>query len=85
MPASFPLTPFHMFPGMFAGLSCGYHSFPYPSPAVHTLPSSSALAHNVVTEDGFHKMIQVHRKRRLANEVNLHCIGIITVLKQLQQ
>lgn len=68
------MTPFHMLPGVLSGFhpilgaalpfAAGYHSFPYPSPAVHQMPSP-----NVVTEDDFQKMIQIHRKRRLANEV----------------
>lgn len=68
------MTPFHMLPGVLSGFhpmlgaalpfAAGYHGFPYPSPAVHRMPSP-----NVVTEDDFQKMIQIHRKRRLANEV----------------
>lgn len=41
----------------------GYRGFPFPSPASQRVPSP-----NVVTEDDFQKMIQSHRKRRLANE-----------------
>ena len=68
------MTPFHMLPGVLSGFrpmlgtalpfAAGYHGFPYPSPAMHRMPSP-----NVVTEDDFQKMIQIHRKRRLANEV----------------
>lgn len=67
------MTPFNMLPGMLSGFhpmlgaalpfAAGYHGFPYPSPAVHRMPSP-----NVVTEDDFQKMIQMHRKRRLSNE-----------------
>ena len=68
------MTPFHMLPGVLSGFhpmlgaalpfASGYHGFPYPSPTVHQMPSP-----NVVTEDDFQKIIQIHRKRRLANEV----------------
>lgn len=68
------MTPFHMVPGVLSGFhpmlgatlpfATGYHGFPYPSSAVHRMPSA-----NVVTEDDFQKMIQIHRKRRLSNEV----------------
>lgn len=69
------MAPYHMLPGVLSGFhpmlgaplpfAAGYHGFPYPSPAVHRMSSSP----NVVTEDDFQKMIQIHRKRRLANEV----------------
>ncbi|XP_078379706.1 nuclear factor related to kappa-B-binding protein-like isoform X2 [Oculina patagonica] len=68
------MAPYHMLPGVLSGFhpmlgaplpfAAGYHGFPYPSPAVHRMSSSP----NVVTEDDFQKMIQIHRKRRLANE-----------------
>lgn len=70
----FMAAPFHILPRVVGGFhpmlraalpfAAGYHGFPYPSPAVHQVPSS-----NVVTEDDFQKMIQIHRKRRLTNEV----------------
>ncbi|KAJ7381339.1 hypothetical protein OS493_001464 [Desmophyllum pertusum] len=69
----FMAAPFHILPRVVGGFhpmlraalpfAAGYHGFPYPSPAVHQVPSS-----NVVTEDDFQKMIQIHRKRRLTNE-----------------
>ena len=58
------LSGFHPMLGAALPFAAGYHGFPYPSPAVHRMPSP-----NVVTEDDFQKMIQIHRKRRLANEV----------------
>lgn len=66
------MTPYHMLPGVFSGIPGmlgatmpypGYHGFPFPSPAAHRAPSP-----NVVTEEDFQKIIQIHRKRRLANE-----------------
>lgn len=69
------MAPFHMLPSVLSGFhpmlgaplsfGAGYHGFPYPSPPVHRMSSSP----NVVTEEDFQKMIQIHRKRRLANEV----------------
>lgn len=67
------LNPYHYTPDIYSGIPGilgagmpypGYHGFPFPTPAVHRAPSP-----NVVTEDDFQKMIQIHRKRRLANEV----------------
>lgn len=66
------MPPHHMLPGVFNGIPGmlgggmpypGYHGFPFHSPVTHRVPSP-----NVVTEDDFQKMIQIHRKRRLANE-----------------
>ena len=71
------MTPYHMLPGVYSGIPGmlgaampypGYHGFPFPSPAAHRSPSP-----NVVTEEDFQKMIQIHRKRRLGNEVH-YCI-----------
>ena len=68
------MTPYHMMPGVFGGIPPmlggtmaypSYHGFPFHSAASHRVPSP-----NVVTEEDFQKMIQVHRKRRLANEVH---------------
>lgn len=67
------MNPYHYTPGIYGGIPgilgaampyAGYHGFPFPTPAVHPAPSP-----NVVTEEDFQKMIRIHRKRRLANEV----------------
>ena len=85
------MAPFHMMPGVLSGFhpmlgpalpfaaAAGYHGFPYPSPAVHRMSSSP----NVVTEEDFQKMIQIHRKRRLANEVlcAVHASALHTVVQ----
>ena len=69
------MSPYHMLPGVFNGVPGmlggalpypGCHGFPFHPPTSHRVPSP-----NVVTEDDFQKMIQVHRKRRMASEV--HC------------
>ena len=68
------MAPYHMLPGVLSSLPAmfgagmpypGYHGYSFPSPAIHRVPSP-----NVVTEDDFQKLIQIHRKRRLANEVH---------------
>jgi len=68
-----------MLPGVLSGIPPmygaampypGYRGFPFPSPASQRVPSP-----NVVTEDDFQKMIQSHRKRRLANEVHNCIVG----------
>lgn len=67
------MSPYYILPGAFSGIpgmlgsampypSC--HGFPFHPTAGHRAPSPS-----VVTEEDVQKMIQVHRKRRLANEV----------------
>ena len=67
------MNPYHYTPDIYSGIPGilgagmpypGYHGFPFPTPAVHRAPSP-----NVVTEEDLQKMIQIHRKRRLANEV----------------
>lgn len=66
------MSPYYILPGVFSGIpgilggampypSC--HGFPFHPTATHRPPSP-----NVVTEEDVQKMIQVHRKRRLANE-----------------
>ncbi|XP_068687328.1 nuclear factor related to kappa-B-binding protein-like [Montipora foliosa] len=66
------MSPYHMLPGVFNGVPGmlggalpypGCHGFPFHPPTSHRVPSP-----NVVTEDDFQKMIQVHRKRRMASE-----------------
>lgn len=66
------MNPYHYTPDIYSGIPGilgagmpypGYHGFPFPTPAVHRAPSP-----NVVTEEDLQKMIQIHRKRRLANE-----------------
>lgn len=67
------MAPFNTMPGVLSGFhpmfgaglpfTAGYHGFPYPPPTTHRVTSP-----NVVTEDDFQIMIQVHRKRRLLNE-----------------
>ncbi|XP_067045131.1 nuclear factor related to kappa-B-binding protein-like isoform X4 [Acropora muricata] len=66
------MSPYYILPGVFSGISGmlggampypSCHGFPFHPTATHRPPSP-----NVVTEEDIQKMIQVHRKRRLANE-----------------
>ena len=67
------MSPYYILPGVFSGISGmlggampypSCHGFPFHPTATHRPPSP-----NVVTEEDIQKMIQVHRKRRLADEV----------------
>ena len=79
------MAPFNTMPGVLSGFhpmfgaglpfTAGYHGFPYPPPTTHRVTSP-----NVVTEDDFQTMIQVHRKRRLLNEVLLLVISSFPLL-----